>query len=168
LGTVGIASRVQANDLVTENVVTSGNGARDGHSAAVVGGNEIVRCPFTRDVAAIDQTSLIDLEELEGGLVDLGAVTLAVGHVGDDRAVVALGPLSPLQLDGTTGLDLCGDRTGAGLLVTDNVGARVAGGVDEAKVGGSLSPSDVLRDLGLVVVVIDDEATVVGAINNST
>ena len=159
---------MQADDLVTENVVASGDGAGDGDSGAVVVGNELVSCPLAGGVAAVDQTGLGDLEELEGGLVGLGAVAIAVGHVGDDRAVVALGPLGPLQLDLTTGLDLSGDRTRGGFLVANNVGAIVAAAVDEAEVGSLLSPSNVLGHLGHVGVAVHEVATVVSAINNST
>lgn len=159
---------MQGNDLVTENIVTSGDGAGDSHSGAVVGSNELVTCPCTGDVSVVDQTGLGDLEKLEGCLVDHGAVAIAVSHVGNDRAVVALGPVSPLQLDRATGLDLGGDRTRSGFLVANNVGASVARAVDVAEVGGLFTPSNVRRHLGHVVVCIDDEAPVVSAINNGT
>lgn len=159
---------MQGDDLVTENVVSSGDGAGDGDSSAVVVGNELVGCPLAGDVAVVDQTSLGDLEELEGGLVDLGAVAITVGHVSDDRAVVALGPLGPLQLNLTTGLNLGGDRTRGGLLVANNVRASVAAAVDEAEVGSLLSPSDVGGHLRHVVVAVHEEAAVVSTINNST
>ena len=80
---------MEGNDLVTEDVVAIGDVAGDGDSAAVVVGNEVVSGPGTRLSGVADQTTLVDLEEFQGSLVNIGTVAITVGHVGDDGTVVA-------------------------------------------------------------------------------
>lgn len=168
LGAVGLASRVQSNDLVTHHIVARLDAAGDGNSVAVVVADEVVGGPGTRNIAVIDQTSSVDLEEFEFGLVNGRAVTVAVSKVGDDRTVVRLGPLSPLQLNLTTSLDRGGDGTGLAILVADDVAAGVGGAINEAIISGILIPADVVGVVGLIVVGVDDESTVVGTVNDST
>jgi hypothetical protein len=159
---------VQSNDLVTENVAARGDAAGDGNSVAVVVADEVVGSPGAGNVAVVDKTGLVDLEELQRGLVHGSAVTAAVSEVCDNRAVVRLGPLGPLQLNLATSLDRGREGTVFGILVADNITARVGGAVDEAVVSGVLKPADVVGVWGLVVVCVDEESTVVGAINDST
>jgi hypothetical protein len=168
LGTVGISSGVQGNDLVTENIVARGDAAGDGNSVAVVVADEVVGSPGAGNVAVIDKTGFVDLEELQRGLVHGSAVTVAVSKVCDDWTVVRLGPLSPLKLNIATSLDRGREGSVLGILVADNVTARVGGTVDEAVVGGILKPTDVVGEGVLVVVCVDDESTVIGAVNDST
>jgi hypothetical protein len=168
LGAIGIPGRVQSDNLVTEDVVTGRDAAGDSDSAAVVVADQVVRSPGTRDAAVIDETSLVDLEELQSGLVDGRAVAIAVGQVGDDRAVVRLGPLTPLQLDATTGLDGSRDGTRLSTLVADDVRRGVRRAVNEAQVGSSVRPTNSLGRAALVGVLSNEITTVVGTINNST
>jgi len=101
LGDVAVV--VDGGNLGAENVVAAGdflgNGDALGVGSVVEDG---VRSPvsglalgFALGVAAlavVDQSALMDLEELEFGLVDLGAVTVAWGEVGGGPAVVAAVP----------------------------------------------------------------------------
>lgn len=103
-----LASRVQRNQLMAQNIVAVRNSLGHGERVGVVVLNHVVTGPGTRRVAAIDQTLLVDLEELEAGLVDLGAVAVAGGQVVEDGAVVGLGPLGPLHFDLGAGLDAGG------------------------------------------------------------
>jgi hypothetical protein len=107
---------VESDDLVTENVLARSERLGDGDRPLAIGSNELVGSPLARSGAAIDQASLVNLEELEGLLVDGGAViTSALGEVVDDGTVVRLGPGVPLELD----LATSGDR--------GELGARLAG-----------------------------------------
>lgn len=84
LGAIRGVGRVEGNYLVTENVVSWGDGRRNGDGPAVVFGDELIRGACAR-VGARDDTTLVDLEELESGLVDGFARTIAVGQVVNDR-----------------------------------------------------------------------------------
>lgn len=123
LSTILVTSGVKGNDFVTHDIVAGSNAAGDGHGPAVVAGDQIVGGPGV--VTAADEALLIDLEELELGLVDGGAVAVAVGEVGDDRTLVTLGPGSPLQLDLLASSDLSRDSAVFGVLVADNVGIGI-------------------------------------------
>jgi hypothetical protein len=147
LGTVLLASGVESNDLVTEDVRTGLEAGRDGDLPGVASGNEVVG----GELATGGHTSLGDLEELEVGLVDLGAATgTASSEVVDDGTLVRLGPGVPLDGDLLTGLDLGGLDGVLGALVADDVGVTEGGGLNEAVVGVGGEPSDEL--LGRVVV----------------
>lgn len=159
---------MQGDDLVAEDVVASGDAAGDGHGPAVVVGDQVVGGPGTGGTAAIDETALADLEPLEGGLVDGRAVAVAAGEVVDDGAVVALGPLSPLQLNLSSGLDRSRELGVLGILVADDVGVGVAVGLDEAQVRGLLRPSDNIRGAGVVRVVVDQVSSVVRAVGDDS
>ncbi|KAI6754104.1 hypothetical protein HG530_013280 [Fusarium avenaceum] len=147
LGTVLLASSVESNDLVTEDVRTGLEAGGDGDLPGVASGNEVVG----GELATGGHTGLGDLEELEVGLVDLGAaIGTARSEVVDDGTLVRLGPGVPLDGDLLTGLDAGGLDSVLGALVADDVGVTEGGGLNEAVVGVGGEPSDEL--LGRVVV----------------
>jgi hypothetical protein len=69
LGTILLETTMESNDLVTEDIGTGLDVLRDLNEPAVVVGNELVRAVGT-GVTGLDETNLVDLEELEGLLVD--------------------------------------------------------------------------------------------------
>ncbi|KAJ4063429.1 hypothetical protein NW761_015276 [Fusarium oxysporum] len=97
---------MESNDLMAEDIGTGLDVLRYLNEPAVVVGNELVRAVGT-GVTGLDETNLVDLEELEGLLVDgLTAGRTARGQHVNDRSLVALGPVGPLDVDLVTGLDL--------------------------------------------------------------
>lgn len=141
LGTVLLASGVESNDLVTEDVVTGLERGGDGDLPAVTSGNEVVG----GELATGGHTSLGDLEELEALLVDLGAaISTASSEVVDDGTLVRLGPGVPLDGDLLTGLNLGGLDSVLSTLVADDIGVTVGGGLDETVVGVLGEPGDEL------------------------
>lgn len=86
LGTVRVLGAVEGDDLVTQDVVASLEGGGDGNVVGVVVGDQVVRGPDSW-VRAGDETSGVDLDPLEGGLVNGGRV-ISGRDVGDDGAVV--------------------------------------------------------------------------------
>lgn len=168
LGTVLVSSGVQGNNFMTQDVVTGSNVAGNSDGVAVVVGNQIVASPCARDVAVVDETLLVDLEELERGLVDLGAVTVAVGQVGDDRTMVTLRPFSPLKLNILTSCHRSRDGTGLRTLVTDNIRVREGAGRDKAQVSSFGRPSNGFWGAVGVSVGGNDVSSVVLAIHNGT
>lgn len=93
----------------------------------VIVGDEIVRCPSSRCNTTIVQTTLADLEELQGRLVNFRAVTGTLGKVVDDGSVMRLGPDSPLQLNGVAASNLQGRTTWSGIEMADDVRISVGG-----------------------------------------
>lgn len=141
LGTVLLASGVESNDLVAEDVRTGLEAGRDGDLPGVASGNELVG----GELASGGHTGLGDLEELEVGLVDLGAaIGTARSEVVDDGTLVRLGPGVPLDGDLLTGLDTGGLDGVLGALVADDVGVTEGGGLNEAVVGVGGEPSNEL------------------------
>jgi hypothetical protein len=132
LGTVLLASGVEGDDLVTEDVVTGLDGGRDGNLPGVASSDEIVG----GKVATRGHTSLSNLEELEAGLVNLGtAIGTARSEVVDDGTLVRLGPGVPLDGDLLAGLDLGGLDSVLGAAVADDVGITEGRGLNETVVG---------------------------------
>lgn len=84
LGTVGLLSGVQSDDLVSHDIVAGGNGAWNYDGPVIALRDELVRGPFGW-VARRADAGLVNLEEFQGGLVDSGAGPAAVSEVGDDR-----------------------------------------------------------------------------------
>lgn len=149
LGTVGGASTVESNDLVAEDVLARSDAGGDGGDPGVVVGDHVGGSP---GLAVNVETTGINLDELKGLLVDGGAVIAAVGKVGDDGALVRVGPGGPLNVDVLTG-----SNSGVGLsvgstLVADDVGVGVGRGGDEAvvKILGD-GPTDDDGSRGLVL-----------------
>ena len=165
LGTVGGATAVESNDLVTGNVVAGSEAGGDGRGPAVAVLNQLLGSPL---LGLGVEASLVNLDELEAGRVGSGAITVALGNVGEDGADVGLGPGVPVPLELASGGDLGGRLGGLGVLVAGNVRGAVGIGGDEAVVevlgvpagglGGRLS----LRD---GVVVGDVVATLLGAVD---
>lgn len=150
LGTVLGTSTVESDGLVAEDVVAGGEGGRDGDGPGVVVGNHLVGSP------AVGVASLVDLDPLESRLVGVSAVGSALGNVGDHGTDVAGGPVGPLEVDLSAGLD--GGRGGGclGVLVADDVSLTVGVGGNEAVVEVLSGPSggggSLLALLGHVVV----------------
>lgn len=126
LGTVRLLSAVQGDDLVAPDVVARLEVRRDLDEPRVVVGDQEVRPPGTREDGIVDQTDAADVEELERGLVDGGAVAIVtLGQHVDDGAFVGTRPGGPVDLDVVAGLDR-GVPTGVGgILVADDVAAGV-------------------------------------------
>jgi hypothetical protein len=120
LRAVFLASTVQSDDFVTQDVVARGEGLGDVDGPLVAVGDELVGAPLVG--GGVDDTRRGELEEGEGLLVGGGAVALALGEVVDDGAVVGLGPGVPLQGHGAAGGDGDGGFAGGGFL-----GLRVRG-----------------------------------------
>lgn len=81
---------MEGNDLVTQDVVTSLEGGWDGKFVGEVVGDQVVGGPDS-SVGARDETSGVDLDPLEGGLVNGGWV-ISGRNVGDDGALVLRWP----------------------------------------------------------------------------
>ena len=141
-----IIRRMQGDDLVAQNVVAVLDGLWDRDVPRAVGlAEDIIRPPpgFAAADAELQLAHLLDLEELQLGLVDGGAVAVAGCQVGDDGSVVRLGPCRPVQVDDAAG----GDRGGGLLRVggvdgADNVGAVDGAAVDGTQVGVPRGPAD--------------------------
>lgn len=86
LGTVRVLGRVEGDDFVADDVVAGLEGGGDGDVPAEAVVNQLVRGPGT-GVGTADETSLVDLDPGEGGLVDGGGV-VGRGDVGDHGTVV--------------------------------------------------------------------------------
>ena len=154
LGTVGITSTVHGDDLVTEDVVAGGKSLGDSGDPGVVVLDQVGGSPL---LGSDINTSLVDLDPLEGLDISIGAVTGALGDVGKDGSEVRLGPGGPDELDLTTGLDGGRDGTGSRVLVAVDVGCAVGRGCNEAVVEVLSRPGLLVRNslavlLGVVVV----------------
>ena len=109
LSVVGLASAVECDDLVAEDIVARSHARGDGDGPRVAVGHELVGRPGA-GVGARDEAGLGDLGEGEEALVDGGAVAAAArGEVVDDGAAVGLGPGVPDQGHAAAGGDLGGD-----------------------------------------------------------
>lgn len=96
LSTILGASAVHGDDLVAEDVRAGGQAVGDGDGPGVVVGDQVRGSP--RLGVQVD-TSLVNLDPLEGGLVDGGAGIVGgatVGNVGQDGSDVGLGPSCPV------------------------------------------------------------------------
>ena len=157
---------MESDDFVAKNVLARSERLRDGDSPLAVGGDELVGSPLARGRAAIDQTGLVDLEELQSLLVDTGAVVAgALGEVVDDGTVVRLGPGvgAPLELNLATGGDRGGDLAGSTIVVADDIAGGVGGGVHETVVAVLRAPGDDVRGAVGVEVVVDETGVLFAA-----
>lgn len=127
---------------MTQNIVSRCNGLGDGNSPAVVVGNQLVRCPCAWFSSVADQSTFIDLDEFQISFGDVRAVAVAIGKVGDNGAVMAVGPCSPLELDGATSGNWSRECSRGGTLMADNIGVGILGAVNEAEIGCSSCPAN--------------------------
>lgn len=153
-------STVESDDLMTEDVATRSKSLRDSGSPGVVVLDQIGSSPGSI------QTSSIDLDPLESSRVSGSALSSALGNVGQNRTDVRLGPVRPLELNGTTGLD--GERAGTGssLLVAGNVGGAIVGGGDEAVVEVLSGPSSNGGDLAALLSFVVGAEVVTGLVGS--
>lgn len=156
LGAVGLVGGMECDDLVAEDVEAGGDvlGNLDEPAVAVL--NELVGTPLAGGGGTVDKADLVDLEELEGGLVNgLAAGGAAVGEVVDHRTVVRLGPGVPLDGNLVTGLDN-GMALGVGrVAVADDIGRGESIGSDKAVVGVASCPANDNRGVGHVGEAVD-------------
>ena len=99
LCTICVLSAVEGDDLVTEDIVSSNDIGRDGASGGVVVGDQSIRGPRAGAHGPADQTGGADTEEVERGLVGIGAVTGAQCQIAQNGTLVGLWPCSPLNGD---------------------------------------------------------------------
>lgn len=166
LRTAGGASRVKGDDLVTSDVVAWCNVAWDGRGPGVVVGNQLVRGPGAWNGGVADKSTLVDLEPLQSGFVGILTFGRALGKVGDDWAVVAVWPDSPLEGDLATSLDWGVGTSGGSVQVADDVRASVVG--DET-VGQVVRDGPTDDGWGRALVLEGWAVTsVVGAVNDKT
>ncbi len=106
-----------------------------GHPGVVVG-DQVIRSPCTWNTRPNFETSFANLEELESGLVNGGAVVAIAGsEVVDDWSLVGLWPRSPLQLDLGSSSDWNGFTEWVrSSLVADDAWVAKCGWSDEAVV----------------------------------
>ena len=168
LRAVLLAGAVQGDDLVAEDVEAGGDAGRDLDEPGVVVGDQLVRRPGARSVGAVDETDLVDLEELERVLVDrLAAGGATACEIVDDGALVGLGPCVPLNEDAVSGW-YDGVALGVGgIPVANDVAGSKGLGTYEAVVGVGRSPAGhdggvahIREDVGqeaAIRVTVDDE-----------
>lgn len=150
LGTVCVSGRVKSNDFMAQNIVSRCDGVRDCYSPAVVGGDKLVGSPCAWDGGVVDQTTLINLDEVQRGLIHGRTVAIAVGEIGDNRTVMAIGPCGPLELDSASCSNRGRNRSRCGILVADNVWVGILSGIDESQVCCSSCPPNDSWWVGLV------------------
>lgn len=130
---------MESDDFVAQDVAACGERAGDLDVPRVTVGDQGVRGILAGHNGAVDQTGLLDLEEVEGP-GGRGAVAVDLGEVVDDRAVVGLGPGVPLQLEGVARLDGDGSAAWLRALVAGNVRSAKLGGLDETWAVSVLRP----------------------------
>jgi hypothetical protein len=172
LGTIGLAGRVEANDLVAENVVTGLEVLGDGELPGEAIPDEVVGGPVT-GVAARLEALLSNLGPLEAALVDAGEVAADGGEVLSDGTVVGLGPCVPLQGDNISGGNGDGVLDGLGALVADDIGSVEGIRRNEAVVLVASSPADsvsgstVRNTTGVLLAASDNSLDVAVSIDGS-
>ena len=169
LGTVLLASSVQRNDLVAEDVLAGSEALGDSDGPGVVLADHLDGSPL-----AVLVTSTLNLGPLEILLLDGLNVTTVSGNVGKDGANVGHRPLGPVELDSATSGNLAqvvGAELGASILVADDVGLSVGVWANEAVVQVLGVPANVLGDVTTVlgsIVVVELEARLEDVINGDT
>lgn len=150
LRAVLVPGRVQRNDLVAQHIVAWGDARGNLHQPGTRIREQHVGGPGSR-VGSVQVAHLVDLEELEGGLVHRLAVAIAVGKIIQDGPLVRVGPLHcPLDGNRVTGVDGRVTPGGRSILVADNIARLVGIGRDEAVVGVSSCPAYYDRRVGFV------------------
>jgi hypothetical protein len=133
---------VKGDDLVAEDVGARGNAGRNGGHPGEAILNQLISDPATRSLGAVKEATLVDLEELKGGLLDGAAVTVAAGKVVDDGADVRLGPGVPGDGDGVTSSNSGRVHSIGSTTVADNIRVLEGVGKDKAIVLDGGSPTD--------------------------
>lgn len=100
--------------------------------------------------------------EFQGGLVDGDAFAVAIGKVVDDGAVMGLGPIGPLELDGGAGGDGGVELSGGGAFVADYVWVGEVARVDETGVFVFRDRPGGQRGMGGRVGIVDGVAGMAG------
>ncbi len=139
---------MKRNDLMSEYIVARSDRGRNRDRPGVVVGDEIVRFPEPRGRRTTNETSFLDLEEFQTHLVSFLTITSTLCHVVNDRSVMRLGPLVPLQINGGTRSDGGMDCTRRAILSTNDVAAAILAGRNESSVRGVICPSN---DFGRIV-----------------
>lgn len=169
---------MQCDDLVPKDVVARGDVCRDLHEPGACVGDEHVRGPEAR-VGPVDPADIVNLEELEGGLVYRLAVAVAVGEVVQDGPVVRVRPDDgPLDGDRVTRVHGRVATGWGGVLVADDVACLIGVRGDEAVVCVAGGPAYHDRRVGFVWVgswiialpvdTVDDEVVDMAMSNGST
>jgi len=160
LSAIGAASAVESNDLVAEDVVSGLEVGGDLNEPAVAVLAKIIGSPGLGDAVV---ASTVNLEPLEGGLVDGLAGAVAVGQIVDNGTDVAIGPLrGPDNADLVTGVDGGRALSRGAALVADHIGCAKIVGLDEAVVLLKGSPPEnagrvwVIEVAGGIVVLVLD------------
>lgn len=155
LGTVLLTSGVESDDLVTQDVLSSSNGAWDSNRPSEVVIDELGGSPLS-----IFVTSRINLKKFQVGSLSRRSI-VNLGHVIDYRANVTLRPGAPLDINGTS-CSYFGDLSASGsiLVASDLVHIGVHGGIDKTVVKALRArPLDYLRGRVLIL-----ERWVVGSV----
>lgn len=106
MSTILRSGTVESDNLMTSDVVSRSEIGWDSSGPGVVVGNHLVGSPGSGNSGVIYQTSFVNLEEFKSGLVNGSTVSVAVGKVGDDWAMMGLRPDSPLEINAITSGDL--------------------------------------------------------------
>lgn len=151
LSTVGLAGTVKSNNLVTEDVEARRNVGRDLHHPSISIGNQLIRSPLSRRSRAINESRLVNFEELQAGLVNsLTAIRAAVGEVVNDRTLVRFWPGIPLDEDIVSGLNDGMALGVGGISVADDIWRAKGSRLNKAVVGVGGSPAGNNRRVGHV------------------
>lgn len=151
---------MKSDDFMAENVVACCDGAWNSYGPRVVVGDQLIRSPGSWGSGIIYQARLVDLEELEGSLVDGGAIPVAGREIIDDRAVVRFGPGVPFHHHSRSGSNSCAGFPVGGRLVADDITASVGIWSDKAEIGGGFCPADGVGWSGHVWILVDEVASV--------
>lgn len=119
---------------MTEDVVAWSNVFWDGDGPFVAGGDQLVRRPFTWLRLPRDESELVDLVELEFGLVGGGTFAVTICKVINDRAMMRLWPTGPLKLDSPASSNGDIQLGWGGVIVADDVGPAEIAWVDKSSV----------------------------------
>lgn len=126
---------MQGDYLMAQDVVPGLEILGDGDIPAGSLLDQFVSCPLVVSIAA-----LVDLEEVEGRLVNVGAFAIAVREVVQHRPSVVFGPCAPGDGDSAAGWDFSGDVARYCASMTDDIGGMQV--LDVALVSGVGGPGD--------------------------
>lgn len=101
---------------------------------SVVVGNDVVGGPRARSSTFIIQSGLVNLEELESSLINVGEVAVNGSKVVENRTVVRFWPCVPLNVDALACSDWNAGKSWCSTLVTNDIAVAKSSWVDEAVV----------------------------------